>query len=303
LWLTVVSLVLTFTFAHTVWAEGKKTKKPTGESKFGPASTVAVGVGCGGVSVTKSSDKQVCKVYSLAELGEDPNLCKWVAETIPDVIQPGTWNKEASGDSKQRVLTYYAPSKILVVYHTPEVQTRVEAFLSNLKKAMPQEKQGHAHKHWTNDSGFVPAKYSTPNSIKYVEPAPSKCVEPATLPAASSYPVPNQCKQPKHLFHFIIRYEGEGIVDDTVSSLLKDVYGKDKDKDKEEDNKSKEDDSKPEGKPENKTTTNSAGYSQSGESSKPARKSDSKSKGVPVYATPNAPAQPPTPPQVSKARP
>jgi hypothetical protein len=32
-----------------------------------------------------------CKVYSLTELGDDPSLGAWVAETIPEVIQPDSW--------------------------------------------------------------------------------------------------------------------------------------------------------------------------------------------------------------------
>ena len=31
-----------------------------------------------------------------------------------------------------------------------------------------------------------------------------------------SYPVPAPARPPKHLFHFIIRYEGNGVVDENV---------------------------------------------------------------------------------------
>src|SRR5437016_3804139 len=34
-----------------------------------------------------------CKVYSLSDLGDDPKLCKWIAETIPEVIQPASWKQ------------------------------------------------------------------------------------------------------------------------------------------------------------------------------------------------------------------
>jgi hypothetical protein len=37
----------------------------------------------------------------------------------------------------------------------------------------------------------------------------------------TGYPVPKCAKQPKHLFHFIIRYEGDGIVDDHVADVIK----------------------------------------------------------------------------------
>jgi hypothetical protein len=33
--------------------------------------------------------------------------------------------------------------------------------------------------------------------------------------------VPRPVKQPKHLFHFIIRYEGDGIVDENVADVIK----------------------------------------------------------------------------------
>ncbi len=274
--LAVVSLVLTFTFAHTAWAEGQKSKKPKPSSTPVPlmelwggtpstANTVAVGSGCCAVSVRSSeakssSKKPTCKVYSLADLGDDPSLCKWVAETIPDVVQPGSWNQEGTGEAK-RVLTYHAASKVMVVYHTPEVQTQVEAFLSSLKKAAPCEKQVSTRSGWScvQHQSLVPAKYVTPNTVKSVEPA--------TLPGAAGYPVPSQRKQPKHLFHFIIRYEGEGIVDDTVSDLLKEVYGKDKEKDDSDskskddkddsDKKSKDDDESKSGKKTRATTTSS----------------------------------------------
>jgi hypothetical protein len=41
--------------------------------------------------------------------------------------------------------------------------------------------------------------------------------------ASTAYPVPAQARSPKHLFHFIIRYEGEGLVDDNIVKAMK-VY-------------------------------------------------------------------------------
>jgi hypothetical protein len=35
------------------------------------------------------------------------------------------------------------------------------------------------------------------------------------------YPVPPPARQPKHLFHFIIRYEGAGIIDSNVVKFMK----------------------------------------------------------------------------------
>ena len=50
-----------------------------------------------------------------------------------------------------------------------------------------------------------------------------KTAKPAPEPNLS-YPVPAQAKTPKHLFHFIIRYEGEGIIDDNIVKAMKDYY-------------------------------------------------------------------------------
>jgi hypothetical protein len=43
--------------------------------------------------------------------------------------------------------------------------------------------------------------------------------------------VPAPVKQPKHLFHFIIHYDGEGSVDPAVTGLLKEYTGTSGDKD------------------------------------------------------------------------
>src|SRR5262249_32002953 len=65
-----------------------------------------------------------------------------------------------------------------------------------------------------------------------------------TLSKSTAYPVPPPLQQPKHLFHLVIRYEGDGIVDSNVADLVKNISGlsaakeessdkeKEKDKDK-----------------------------------------------------------------------
>ena len=58
-------------------------------------------------------------VYSLAEFG-DWDLAKWVADTIPEVIEPGTW-----GGAEGWVVRYHAAKRLLIVRHTPAVQGRV----------------------------------------------------------------------------------------------------------------------------------------------------------------------------------
>jgi hypothetical protein len=151
---------------------------------------------------------QTCIVYSLSDLGDDPDLAKWVAETIPEVIAPGTWSRQ--GESAQnQVLRYYPPKKIIVVYHTPAVQAQVEGFLKDLKKSVSEGREKTAA---VDAPRVVPAEYREPAAARAADPAP----EPG-----SSYPVPAPARPPKHLFHFIIRYEGDGIIDDNVVKMLK----------------------------------------------------------------------------------
>src|SRR5262245_16577304 len=72
------------------------------------------------VSSEPEKQTQDCqeKIYSLrsltARFGDDPALGEWIATTIPEVIQPGTWREEG-GPGK---LSYFPPGKILVVYHS-----------------------------------------------------------------------------------------------------------------------------------------------------------------------------------------
>ena len=145
---------------------------------------------------TKPADAStpMTKVYSLSDLGDDPNLCKWIAETIPQMIQPGSWG---DGEAKKS-LSYYGPGKVLVICHTPAVHAQVEEFIQGLKKALPAR---GAH-----TSQVMPAQFQAPDGPR-VGPVVS---------AAQAYPIPYPPQSPKHLFHFIIRYEGEGIVDSNV---------------------------------------------------------------------------------------
>jgi hypothetical protein len=176
-----------------------------------------------------------CTIYSLAEF-DDPSLGKWLAETIPQVIQPGTWNQPVPTEGTTRIFSYLGAgsSNILVVYHTPAVQAKVQAFLDNLKKTLPQEKDklGGLLDGTTSrvDTAVVPAKMDVPEV--------SATEDRVKLPP-SGYPVPAARKQPKHLFHFIIRYEGEGIVDDTVAGVLKELYKKTSAEDESQEDKPK----------------------------------------------------------------
>jgi hypothetical protein len=156
---------------------------------------------------------QICVIYSLKDLGDDTEFGQWIAETIPQVIEPGSWNHTGTPGNSQ-VLRYYAPKKILVVYHTPAVQAKVDSFLKSLKKALPQDRGSKpaSRKKATRDRGVVPARYLAPSVMNPPQPAP----EPTY-----TYPVPVTPRPPKHLFHFIIRYEGAGIIDSNVIKFMK----------------------------------------------------------------------------------
>ena len=144
-----------------------------------------------------SSADAVTKVYPLNDLGDDPNLCKWIAETIPQMIQPDSW-QNAEG---KKTLSYYAPGKVLVICQTPAVHTQVEDFLNGLRKAMPARRV---------DASVVPAQFVAPDAPRV-----------GPVQASQAYPIPLGMKAPKHLFHFIIRYEGEGIIDSNVTQFAK----------------------------------------------------------------------------------
>jgi hypothetical protein len=163
-------------------------------------------------SSTRDSADRSYKIYSLDDYGSDPGLCEWIAQTIPDVIAVGTWKGPG-------VIRYYAPKNILVVCHTPAVQAQVDAFLKDVKKSLPKTPQATAAaaKYQPSGSEVVPTVY-------YKAELPKKPQGKRAQESNLSYPVPAQSKAPKHLFHFIIRYEGEGIVDDNIVKAMKDYY-------------------------------------------------------------------------------
>lgn len=150
------------------------------------------------------------KIYSLADLGDDPKLGNWVADTILAVIEPESWTHDGNyqplkgADQKaRRALSYYAPSKVMVVYHTPAVHAKVDEFLKDLKKA----------------TAATAAKAKKPATV---DPAVQQAqFVPAPMPTPPGYPVAGPLQQPKHLFHFIIRYEGDGILDANVVEFAK----------------------------------------------------------------------------------
>ncbi len=199
-WLTLgaiaFALILTPT-AQIAGQKGSSSKSPV--PVYGPAP-----------SHEKTDDQSpICKIYPLGDLGSDGDVAKWVADTIPQVIEPATWNKDGAG---KNILTYNAATKVLVVYHTAAVQTKVGDFIDGLKKALPS-------KHATAPSSKPGLWQSSVIPAGYLVPAAAKANEPGQIPTA--YAVPPATPQPKHLFHFIIRYEGDGIIDSNVVEFMK----------------------------------------------------------------------------------
>jgi hypothetical protein len=143
--------------------------------------------------------KSVCRVYSLSDLGDDPKLCKWIADTIPDMIQPATWKQ---ADAK---IAHFAPSRILVISNTPAVHAQVDEFLQNMKKSVAQARP-------TATPGLMHAQFTVPDTVRAAG---------GVQTGPGGYPVPFPPQTPKHLFHFIIRYEGEGIIDSNVVNFAK----------------------------------------------------------------------------------
>jgi hypothetical protein len=216
----IVSLGLISTISHSARSENPKSKV----SQNGPPPA--------SLPPHTASNDLVCRIYSLNDLGSDPQLGVWVSKTLPNVVQPGSW-REVAGEG---TLSYYPPGNIMVIYHSAAVQAQVAAFLRDVKTALPKQPARAVHSakapslnpyslpngqtigasSYAHAQAVTPAKYSPPSLLKVSEPAPSQ---------KFSYPVPEAKHQPKHLFHFIIRYEGEGVIDASVVKLFKALYG------------------------------------------------------------------------------
>jgi hypothetical protein len=189
--------------AVPAWSQESEFRPPYGpSSRSASAQTSEDCCACEAVAASP-----IRKTYSLAEMGDDASFGAWIAEMIPQVVQPGTWN---TGDAKSKhVLSYYAPAKMLLVYHTPAVHAEIDDFLRGMKKSMPT----------TKATAKAPALFGL-TQMKYT--VADSQAEPA--PVALGYPVAAPTQQPRHLFHFIIRYEGDGIIDRNVAEFAK-AYG------------------------------------------------------------------------------
>jgi hypothetical protein len=200
---------------QAVRSEEPRSNKPAGFNPF----TAAAGVRAPQAGKTAAAGVPTCVVYSLAGLGDDANFGRWIADTVPEVIEPGTWSQ--TGDASGRYkLSYFAPSRVLVVYHTAAAHAQVEAFLRDLKKALPPE---------SARTSAAPGKLlpRVPKLIQasFAEPGPVRLQEPVRLPESAvtkstAYPVPAPLSQPKHLFHLILRYEGDSLAE-SMSGLVK----------------------------------------------------------------------------------
>ncbi len=161
-------------------------------------SLVALAHGAARAEMPKATAKgPTCAVYSLAAAG-DAAYGKWVADTIPQVIDPEAWSAKAD----RPVLTYNPTRRVLVVRATPAVQAKVAAFIKDLEKA------GAAG---GEEASSVQADKATLNTEAV----------PAPPTQGASYPVPAPVRQPKHLLHFVIRYEGAGFIDSNVVKYVK----------------------------------------------------------------------------------
>jgi hypothetical protein len=212
--LEIMAFAVTLTLAATAAAD-----EPKIENAFRRAAIQAKPA-----TIAADAKGLTCTIYSLTGLGGDPSLGQWISETIPEVVAPTTW-QHVGGEGR---LSYHGPAKILVVYQNAAVHNQIDAFLNNIQKALPQGKQGPGTftqppapkmgRMATGDDSVVPTQFTITDLNKQTDTAVNK---------STAYPVPAPLQQPKHLFHVVIRYEGDGIVDTNVVDLVKSFTGDD----------------------------------------------------------------------------
>ncbi len=177
------------------------TRRSIGQELIVPSSTLKI------TDVSGADDRSYA-IYALSDMGYDADFGKWIVETIPEMIEPSSWQKSGGPG----VLRYNAAKNILIVSHSAAVQAKVDGFFKNLKTSLPKaNKTGFAANQKSPRANIVPASYNAPALLRTSNP----------VSEPSSYPVPAPVKPPKHLFHFLIRYEGEGIIDDNVVKYMK----------------------------------------------------------------------------------
>src|SRR5436309_10149230 len=114
-WVTILSVALALTLMQLGRSQAPDSPNPSAENASSRRTTNALRSLAEQPSKPAGTHGLICTVYALSDLGDDPSLGKWIADTIPQVIQPGSW-KSAEGQGTR--LNHYAPAKILVVYHT-----------------------------------------------------------------------------------------------------------------------------------------------------------------------------------------
>src|SRR5262249_3724366 len=129
--------------------------------------------------------------------------------------------RDEKGGGK-KLLSYYAPARLLLVQHTPAVQAKVDTFIKNIKQSLPTGKD--AARRATREERAVVQAQCMPGACDIPADTERESAR-QQANAKGGYHVPQSgWARPKHLFHFIIRYEGEGIIDSTVADVLKAIY-------------------------------------------------------------------------------
>src|SRR5262249_38295247 len=98
---------------------------------------------------------------------------------------------------------------------------QIDAFLKTMQTAHTS-RTGHKAAH-TPGQGIVQTQFATPKVLQVANPLPMDYPQ-MTMPT-HGHPVPTHAKAPKHLFHFIIRYGGEGIIGSSVGDLFNKICG------------------------------------------------------------------------------
>jgi hypothetical protein len=163
---------------------------------------------CGAAAASADHNAAVTSVYPLWKMGYDLELSKWIAETIPEVVEPYSW-QSVGGPG---VVRYNSANGILVVRHSKAVHTKVETFLKDLKQSIPgTTATASTTAQRTQDECVIPAAHQAPSTLRTSSATQDEC--PSLPPTAK--------KSPKHLLHITIRYEGEGLIDDNVIKYFK----------------------------------------------------------------------------------
>lgn len=160
-------------------------------------------------------DKFVCVIYPLHAMGFRPGQGEWIADILPQVVVPEKWEKR---DGKQPVVRHRSAERILVVYQSVGVQREIAGFLEVLKKSLPPDLPPGPRKEdaQVRQTGHVvPAGPAGEVEVPVPAPVPAPKVPAVKAPGVKAAP-----PRPKHLFHFIIRYEGDGIIDENVVKLF-----------------------------------------------------------------------------------